>query len=128
MTGFLIASIAAAVGFFVHAFLGSRLVVAPLLASTDLTRPSRWLMFLCWHAVTVLLAALALGFAAAWRGWGMTPLGLGASLTVLAAVLAGLTLYVGLRGRLRPWRLPPFLLFTLMAAGGLWVLLSAGAL
>ena len=116
--GFLIAALAAGAGFFIHAFVGSRKVVVPLLRAPHVPPASRWLMFLCWHFVTIALAGLALGF-----GWaGVDPAGrtMGLSLTALAAAAALLTLYVCGRAGFRPWKVPPFVLFTLMAAAGGW--------
>jgi len=120
--GFAVASAAAVLGTGVHTLVGSRRVVAPLLKARDLTPPSRWLMFLCWHAVSVLLAVLAAGFA--WAAWSAQARDIGLMLTALAAALALLTLYVAVRAGFRPWRLPPFVLFSLMAAAGGWSLLT----
>ena len=120
MAGFWIAAGVAAVGFLIHSFVGSAKVVVPFLKARDLAPPSRWLMFLCWHAVTVLLAALVGGFA--WAA--MSPEGgdVGLGLTALVAALALLTLYVSLRARFNPLKVPPFVLFSIMAAAGAWSL------
>jgi hypothetical protein len=122
MIGFLVASGAAAVGAGVHTLIGSRRVVQPFLRARDLTPASRWLMFLCWHGISLLLVALAAGFGwAAWSGEGRD---VGVGLTVLAAALAVLTLLVARRAGFNPLKLPPFVLFSLMAAGGAWSLLA----
>lgn len=120
--GFLVAALAAAVGFFVHAFVGSRKVVVPFLRTPHVPPPARWLMFLCWHAVTVLLAAVAVGFA--WAAWTSEGREIGLALTLLAGALAALTLYVARRARFNPLKLPPFVLFSVMAAAGGWSLLA----
>jgi hypothetical protein len=46
----------------VHVAVGGRLIARPLLAS-DLEPLPRMTLYLCWHGITIVLAALALGFA-----------------------------------------------------------------
>lgn len=118
MIGFAMASAAAAAGVGIHGFVGSRRVVQPLLRARDLTPASRWLMFLCWHAVTLVLVALSAGFA--WAAWDPAANPVGGFLAALTGSLAALTLYVCLRAGFRPWRVPPFVLFTLMTAAAAW--------
>ncbi|MBX7248121.1 MAG: hypothetical protein K1X35_03625 [Caulobacteraceae bacterium] len=118
MWGFAMAGGLAALGMCVHTLLGSRSVVQPFLRAQDLPHRSRWLMFLCWHAVSVLLVVMAGGFAWAALSAGARELGVG--MTVLAGLLAVLTYYVARRARFDPLKLPPFVLFSLMAAGGAW--------
>lgn len=120
MIGFAIASATAALGAGIHTFVGSRRVVVPFLGARDMPPPARWLMFLCWHAVSIVLVALAAGFAwAAWTGEGRD---VGIGLTVLAGLLATLTFFVARRARFNPLKLPPFVLFSLMALAGTWSL------
>jgi hypothetical protein len=122
MIGFAVASATAALGVGIHTIVGSRRVVAPLLKARDLTPPSRWLMFLCWHGISILLVALAAGFA--WAGWSGEGRDVGIGLTVLAGLLALLTLYVARRAGFNPMKLPPFVLFSLMAGAGAWSLMA----
>jgi len=118
MIGFAVASAAAALGVGIHGFVGSRRVVQPLLKARDLTPASRWLMFLCWHAVTVMLAALAGGFA--WAALDPAANHAGGLLAAFTGALAVLTLYVCARAGFAAWRVPPFVLFTLMTAAAGW--------
>lgn len=120
-SAYTLAAVAAAIGFAVHTFVGSKYVVAPHLTARGTTRTSRWLMFLCWHAVTLCLVALSVAF-----GWAAVasaearPTILG--LTVLNGAIASLCLYTCLRGDLPPWRIPPMYLFpvlTMLGAIGL---------
>ena len=120
--GFALAAVVAAVAFGIHSFVGSRLVAQPLLAAKHLPPASRWLNFYTWHTATVALAFMAAGFA--WAAVRPDALDIGIGLTALAAALAVLCLAVCLRARFRPWRVPPFDLFTLMAVAGLWGLLA----
>ncbi len=118
MPGYVLAAVLAATGVIIHAFVGSRAVVAPLLAVKGLAPASRWLMFLCWHGITIVLVALAAGFG--WAAWSTDGADVGIGLTVLTAALAVLTLYVCRRARFNPLKVPPFVLFSLMAAAGSW--------
>ena len=119
---FVVASLIAGATFLVHTFVGSRLVVAPLLAAKDITPASRWMMFYCWHLVTLMLAAMTVGFAFA--AWAVAPVGMGLILTVLAGLFALLCLGVAIRARFKPWRIPAFVLFTAMTVAGAAGLLS----
>jgi hypothetical protein len=122
MIGFVVAGGTAVLGAGIHTFFGSAKVVQPFLKARDLRPAPKWLMFLCWHAVSVLLVALAVGFGwAAWSGEGRD---VGLGLTVLAGLLAALTFYVARRARFNPLKLPPFVLFCLMTVGGAWGLMS----
>lgn len=116
--GYVIAALAAGAGFFIHAFVGSRKVVQPLLVAPDLPPASRWLMFLCWHFVTLALVALAFGFG--WAAAAPEGRSLGLALTGLTSAAAALTFYVCTRARFSPWKVPPFVLFSLMAVTGAW--------
>lgn len=122
MIGFAVAGSIAALGAGIHTFVGSRRVVAPLLKARDLTPPSRWLMFLCWHAVSLLLVALAAAFG--WLAWSGELRAVGLVLSIFVASLALLTLYVSRRAGFNPLKIPPFVLFSLMAASGLWSALA----
>ncbi len=120
-SAYALAAVAAAIGFAVHTFVGSKHVVAPHLNARGTTRVSRWLMFLCWHATTLCLIAITAAFGwAAMAGAEARPTMIG--LTALNGSIAGLCLYVCLRGGLPPWRIPPMYLFpvlTILGAVGL---------
>jgi len=122
MIGFAVASAAAAAGVAIHGFVGSRRVVQPLLKAPHLPPASRWLMFLCWHAVTILLVALTAGFGWAASDPAANPVG--GFLAALTGSLAALTLYVCRRAGFPPWRVPPLVLFTLMTAAAAWSILT----
>lgn len=120
-SAFALAALSAAIGFTVHTFVGSKYVVAPHLAARHVPPASRWLMFLCWHAVTICLVALTvfLGWAALNPAVAREAV---AAVTALNAMIAGLCLYVCLRGGLTPWRIPPMYLFpvlTILGVAGL---------
>ncbi len=46
----------------VHVVVGGRFIAAPLLES-DLQTLPRLTLYLCWHGITIVLAAMALGYA-----------------------------------------------------------------
>ena len=102
----------------IHLLAGHRYVVVPLLEVPGLSRASRWLSYFCWHAVSVTLSVLVLGFA--WAAARNSP-----DIAILLLILCGLysllSYAVVLKGGLRPWRIAPCLLFpliTLAAAFG----------
>lgn len=116
-SAYALAAVAAGIGFAVHTVMGSKYVVAPHLTARGTTRTSRWLMFLCWHAVTLSLIAMTVAFGwAAMAGMEARPTILG--LTALNAAIAALCLYVCLRGGLPPWRIPPMYLFPVLTILG----------
>ncbi len=49
------AAAVAAVTFYVHTFIGGRVVAAPLLADTSLPKASKWLNYYCWHNTTIYI-------------------------------------------------------------------------
>jgi hypothetical protein len=116
--GFALAALVTMLAFGVHCILGSRLVVRPLLKARDITPPSRWINFFTWHAVTVLLAFMAAGFA--WAAARPDAADVAAGLTAVAATVVLLGLYVCRRARFRPWRVPPVVLFAVISLAGVW--------
>lgn len=123
--GFAAASAIALLTFGVHTFVGGVFVARPLLAARELPRASLWLNYYCWHIVTVLLLAMSGGFA--WAAARPEALELAAFLTLLAALLSPLCVWVAIRGRIAPWRFPATSLFALAAAAGLWGCLAAAS-
>ena len=122
--GFAAAALLSLVTFGVHTFVGGVFVARPLLASRDLTPASRWLNYYCWHIVTVLLLLMAAGYA--WAATRPQALDLAVFLTLLAAILSPLCVWVALKGRIAPWRFPAASLFALIVAAGLWGCFGAG--
>lgn len=112
-----LASLSALVTFAVHTFTGGRVVARPLLADTHLPPASKWLNYYCWHITTVLLAAMAIAFAATALDarYAAFPLLFGP----LALCLAGLSAAIAIKAGMAPLRLPSTSLFAL--TGGLGV-------
>lgn len=116
--GFAVAAILSLITCAVHVFAGGIYVVRPLLGARDITRASRWLNYYCWHMVSILLLAFAVGFGLAAADLAMRPLALAA--VALSAIFAGLCVGVALKGGVPPYRFPAASLFTLVAAAGGW--------
>ncbi len=116
--GFAAAAVLSLITFGVHTFVGGVFVARPLLASRDLTPASLWLNYYCWHIVTVLLLMMSGGYA--WATTRPEALDLAVFLTMLAAILWPLCVWVALKGRIAPWRFPAASLFALIVVAGLW--------
>ena len=101
----------------VHTFVGGRVIAGPLLAAGDLRTVPKVTAYYCWHMVTIVLAAMAMGF-----GWAATnPRGatLACFLAGLAAAFALLNLGLAVAWRLHPLRgLPQWIFFVLIAGLG----------
>ncbi len=114
--GFLIAALALAAAMtLVHVAAGGRLIARPLLES-DLETLPRLTLYLCWHAITIVLAGLALGFADGlfWRKRKETVLL--ASALAAAFFLLGWACIIGFG--LAPLQLPQWIAFGPMALCG----------
>ena len=113
---FLLASAFAAFVAGLHVVLGGRETARPLLATDSLADIAKFTSYYCWHLVSIVLAALAAGFA--WAAFHPQEMGLAYGLTALAAMFALLSIAMVARFRLSPWLLPQWLLFAGLAALG----------
>lgn len=102
-----------AITFCVHTFVSGVRVARPFLADEGLPKASKWLNYYCWHIVTVLLAAMAVAYAATASGRVRTDVAW--LLGVLAALFSGLSAWVARRGDIHPLRFPSTTLFALVA-------------
>jgi hypothetical protein len=109
------------VTFAVHAFIGGPRVAGPLLATTHLPIASKWLNYYCWHITTVLLLAMAAGYA--YVALHPDRPELAVFLTALSATLSVLSAAVAIKGRINPFRFPSTSLFAIVSLLG-----SAGLL
>jgi len=112
-----LASLSALVTFAIHTFAGGAVVARPLLADTHLPAASKWLNYYCWHITTVLLAAMALAFAATALDarFSAFPYLLGP----LALCLSGLTVAIAIKAGIAPLRFPSTSLFALTGVLGI---------
>ncbi|WP_257387801.1 hypothetical protein [Tahibacter caeni] len=107
------AALAAFSTFLIHTFVGGRVIARPLLAARDLPRVPRLTVYFCWHMVTVLLFGMAA--ALAWAARHSNP-PLVVLLGLLALAFAGLSLGLAVVFRVKPWHLPQWALFLVIAA------------
>jgi hypothetical protein len=113
---FLLAGSAALAVLATHVIVGGRLFVRPLLASKQLHRVTRLTLYYCWHLTTLLIAAIAaLYLYAAATPEGPMPAVIA---TALAAGASALSLLIVVRHRQRPWHMPQWLFFAIVAALG----------
>jgi hypothetical protein len=109
------------VTFAVHTFVGGAFVARPLLSDQSLPKAAKWLLYYCWHIVTMLLLATAAAFGAAASGSLARHAALG--LAAFCAACSFLCVAVALKAGIAPWRFPATTLFAVVSAFGL-----AGAL
>ncbi len=114
--GFALAALICLITFAVHTFVGGKYAARPLLAARDFDRASRWLNYMTWHMVTVLLLAMTAGYA--WAAFVPQAREVGILLTALAAVLSPLSVWVAMKGGIKPWRFPSSWLFLLVLGAG----------
>ncbi|MGH1352579.1 MAG: hypothetical protein ACRBBN_17495 [Methyloligellaceae bacterium] len=123
MTIFLwIACAVSVFAFCLHTFKGGVMIARPLLANTDLPKASKYLNYLCWHAVTVFVAAIAIAFL--WMAVIKVEPALLFFLASLCAATALLCLWVERKFGLRPFSFPPTWLFPILSGLGWAALLS----
>jgi hypothetical protein len=108
----LAAAIAFAI-FVIHTFAGGRFVARPLLAASGLHPVPKITAYYCWHITTIVLFAMGVVLlyaavvpnpALVWLIWS------------LALAFALLNLGLAFRYRLRPSRLPQWMMFAALAA------------
>jgi hypothetical protein len=98
--------------FLIHTVIGGREIARPLLAARDLSRIPRLTAYYCWHMVTILLFGMsaALGWAALHANTPLVVL-----ITALALGFTALSLALVVTYRVRPWYLPQWSLFAVIA-------------
>ncbi|WP_157384578.1 hypothetical protein [Nitratireductor soli] len=117
-----LAAAIAAITFYVHTFIGGPRVAVPLLADAHLPKASKWLNYYCWHIVTILLAAMAMSFAAVAIGWSSPDVAW--LLGGLSLLFSLLSIFVAVKGEINPLRFPSTTLFALVAIATLGGALS----
>ncbi|HWU52314.1 MAG TPA: hypothetical protein VN153_05805 [Tahibacter sp.] len=106
------AALAAFSTFLIHTVVGGRLIARPLLAARDLPRVPRLTVYYCWHMVSLLLLGLA--GALAWGAYHPNPALIVLS-CALATAFAALSLALIAAGRVKPWHMPQWALFLVIA-------------
>jgi hypothetical protein len=116
--GFLIATALTAFTAGRHIFKGTPAIGRPILESEALSMTARWMGFYVWHMVSATVVLMALGFL--WAALRPEARPVGQFLTVLAAVFAGLALWIGLDAHFSLIRMFPLQAFAAIAAAGAW--------
>jgi len=98
----------------IHATLGGRETVGPLLAARELGKVAKYTAYYCWHLVTITLAGIALSFWLAAGDPAVEALAIFATFAVAAFALWSLAMISLFK--LRLWHFPQWALF-LPAAG-----------
>jgi hypothetical protein len=112
------AAIMSVVTFYVHTFIGSPRVAAPLLANSSLPKASKWLNYYCWHITTIY--TLFMGGAYAYVALHPDRPELVVFLTILNTALSLLSAAVARKGGINPFRFPSTSLFASVALLGLF--------
>lgn len=115
MIGYWIAAGISGLALAVHAIVGTREVRAPLMAS-DLPPAPRHTLYLCWHIVTLVLAAMTLGFG--WAAISADAAELGIACTLLAAAICVWALFWQRRSGSALADLPQWIAFLAIALSG----------
>lgn len=106
--------------FFIHVFAGGPTTARPLLASKDLAPVPKYTNYYCWHLVSLMLAAMSLGFALS--VWERAPLQT-ALWTILAGASTVWSVVLFISKQQKPLHLPQWILFlpiTILGILGLW--------
>lgn len=117
MTFFLwAAALVAIVTFLVHTFVGGRVVVRPLLASTSLPIASKMLNYYCWHITTLFIAFAAVAFG--WIAYDGMNVEFCVFLSASTAAFSLLSAGVAVKGGFNPLQFPSTSLFAVTSALG----------
>lgn len=104
----------------VHFIWGGRDVARPLLATRELPRDVVYLLYLCWHAVTIILTAFVVAYVAAaldpdFRAYAIYATAIAGAIGIWALALA--------IWKRQPHRaMPQWVAFLVLAATGAWAL------
>ncbi len=115
--GFAIAAAIGLAGLLIHVFLGGRRIVRPFLR-IEIHPLVKWLFYLCFHIVTLVIAAMTGVFA--WAAVSYLAHPVAAAFGLLAFGCALVCVFVMIRGRIPPQKLIPFWLFLAMSLAALW--------
>jgi hypothetical protein len=103
----------AAVTFYVHTFIGGRVVAAPLLADTNLPKASKWLTYYCWH-ITSIYIFISVG-CLVWIALNPAETFALAVISLQTCCFAILSIAVAIKGGIPPWKFPSTSLFAATA-------------
>ena len=103
----------AALTFYVHTFIGGRIVAAPLLEDTYLPKASKWLNYYCWH-ITTLYILISIG-CLAWIAFHPNEIFALVVIAIQTTAFALLSALVAIKGGIPPLKFPSTSLFGVTA-------------
>ncbi|MBS0294836.1 MAG: hypothetical protein JSR45_00905 [Proteobacteria bacterium] len=115
--GYAVAAAVSLLAFGIHVFIGGRLMARPLLA-TDLPQQAKWLLYLCFHLVSLMVLTMTAVFA--WAAVSFLGRPAAMVLTGVAFAATLLCVFVSLRGRLALRLNVPLFLYAVIFAGSFW--------
>lgn len=120
--GFLLAAGLTLITALIHLFAGGDEVAKPLLGSADMGTVPRLTAYYCWHITSIILVAMAGGFA--FVGFHPEETSLAVLLTGLTAAFAALSIVLVVVNRLGLLALPQWIFFTAISLAALFGLLT----
>lgn len=103
--------------FYIHTFIGGKIVARPLLADNNLPKASKWLNYYCWHIATLTILFVSFRF----FKLALFPISSELiELSIFALCLSVLSAIVALKGGINPLKFPSTTLFFLMGIIGLF--------
>jgi len=121
MSLFLLPAAVALVLMVFHIVSGGREIARPLLASRELPADVIYVLYMCWHVVTLMLAASALAYFGAAFDPSLRPYAIAA--TAFSGAISLWTLIVVLWKRQSHRKLPQWIAFLVLTLCGVWALL-----
>jgi hypothetical protein len=104
-----------------HFISGGREVVRPLLASRELPSDVIHILYLCWHLVTIMLAASVVAYLGAAFDPAFRPYALAA--TVIASAIAVWSFALVVWKRQKHREMPQWIAFLMLTLLGVWALI-----
>lgn len=103
-----------------HLVVGRREIAQPLLASHEFPPDVKYVLYICWHVVSILTAAFAAGYLAAAIDPALRPHAIAA--TILAGTMTIWSLAVVVWKRQSHREMPQWIAFLVLTISGLWAL------
>jgi hypothetical protein len=103
-----------------HLVAGRREIAQPLLASQAFPPDVKYVLYICWHVVSLLAGAFALAYIAAAIDPALRPYAIAA--TILAGVLTVWSFTVVVWKRQNHREMPQWIAFMVLTLSGLWAL------
>lgn len=114
------AGVAAGMTALTHTFVGGPEIAKPLLRARDIPDMPKYVNYYCWHAVTITLFAMAVGFV--WAAIDPSQTGLAVMWTFIALLFMAWSIVLVTWKRQNPWMMPQWVMFmvvSVLAVAGL---------